>query len=291
MPYGLINDIPVLFIHIPKSAGTSVKRHFNLQMQGHETLGDFIYTMNQGRIYTAANGDQATSEEVFDQWLAEIEHSFRALREKSKREKVHPIKNVFKFSFVRNPWDRASSIYHYHKKDFGGLGQFEKFVTSMNTRTGPIYSPDSTTDLSLTQTQYLSVGSNCLPLRTYDIEPENFLGERGIHPTPGPGNTSQLFMDYIGRFETLHEDVGNICRILEDVSRSSTPHPSTFTHHERKSENVKQSYKEAYESFHSIYTVFKYYIDDVKNFNYTFSGEPDCDVTQQCFERYNRLAS
>ena len=34
----------------------------------------------------------------------------------------------------------------------------------------------------------------------------------------------------------------------------------------------------------SIYAVFDYYYDDVVNFNYTFSGAPYCEITQECFK-------
>ena len=38
MPYDIVGNVPVIFVHIPKNAGTSVKEYFNIEKSCHKTL-------------------------------------------------------------------------------------------------------------------------------------------------------------------------------------------------------------------------------------------------------------
>jgi len=281
MPYSVINDIPILFIHIPKVAGTSIKKYFQLSEQGHETLQDFLYNMNNGWIYTCANEEDSNDEEIYKSYRHNLTQSFNRLRDKSLSQKTHPFNNIFKFSFVRNPWDRVTSIYHYHKNDFDGLGTFSDFLKSIKNLTGPIFTPDSTTILRLTQTQYLSLGD-----KWAQVTDESLYKSWGMHPSDDCGT---LHMNYIGHFETIDKDINNICLLLNKITDSNTPwiaEQNFSDYRERVSANSDQRYTKMYANFDEIYTIFEYYYDDIVNFNYTFTGYPNCEIAKECFKKY-----
>tara|TARA_Y100000296_G_C5122528_1_gene231159 strand:+ start:168 stop:1019 length:852 start_codon:yes stop_codon:yes gene_type:complete len=281
MPYSVINNIPILFIHIPKVAGTSIKKYFHLSDQGHETVQDFLYNMNKGWIYTCANEEDSNDEEIYKDYRKNLNQSFQRLRDKSLSQKTHPFNNIFKFSFVRNPWDRATSIYHYHKNDFGGLGVFSDFLKNIKSLTGPIFAPDSSTILRLTQTQYLSLGDEC-----EQVTDESLYKSWGMHPID---DSSTIHMNYIGHFETINNDINNICLLLNKIADSQTPwiaEQNFSDYRERVSVNSSKRYTKMYDNFDEIYTIFNYYYNDIVNFNYTFTGYPNCEITKECFRKY-----
>lgn len=281
MPYSVLNNIPILFIHIPKVAGTSIKKYFHLSDQGHETVQDFLYNMNQGWIYTCANEEDSNDEDTYKSYLQNLDQSFERLRDTSLFQKTHPLNNIFKFSFVRNPWDRIASIYHYHKNNFGGLGTFSDFLKSIKSLTGPIFTPDSSTILRLTQTQYLSLGEEC-----EQVTDESLYKSWGMHPID---DSSTIHMNYIGYFETINNDINNICLLLNKIADPQTPwiaEQNFSDYRERVSANSNKRYTKMYANFDEIYAIFEYYYDDIVNFNYTFTGYPNCEITKECFRKY-----
>jgi len=285
MPYDCINGIPIMFIHIPKNGGSSIKRYFQMQESCHRSAQDFLYNMNKGIVPIALNEEYCSDEnfEKYILWKERLENVF----EEAEKKQEHLFPKAFKFSFVRNPWDRLASIYHYHKNDFGGLGAFEFFIGNLRNLQGPIFSSESQTILKLTQTQYISVGGKIK--RMYD----NSFDLLNIRYASGDDMINA--MNYIGRFETMQKDVKNICQILDNGYNGGDRHwmnnRGDFTYHERKSDNSKQSYVKMYKEFDSIYAVFDYYCDDIKNFGYTFSGYPNCEITKECFGRREGNAS
>ena len=76
----MINDnLKLIFVHIPKTGGTSIKKSLGIT---NRSLG----------YHKRAND---IKKEIPDKW-----------------------KNYFKFSVVRNPYDRVYSIYSYYKMGF-----------------------------------------------------------------------------------------------------------------------------------------------------------------------------
>jgi hypothetical protein len=152
-----------LFVHIFKTAGTSIT----------DSLARFCYrpdstrpsnwmaffSTNWTKIHRKPIKKHATATEIRDSLDREIFNS------------------VFKFTFVRNPWDWQVSLYHYileNPENHGyeetmKMGSFRNFVFSREK-------------LSFTQT-------SCL------------VDESG-----------NLLVDFVGKFENLDQDFQSICR-------------------------------------------------------------------------------
>ncbi|WP_170559077.1 sulfotransferase family 2 domain-containing protein [Ruegeria atlantica] len=141
-------------------------------------------------------------------------------------------KNYFKFSFVRNPWDRLVSAYHYiiaRRKELelvANHSTFESFLHSF------VEEPS----------QYLSI--------PYFTPQSDFLiNEDGEMP-----------IDFLGRFETFEKDLSIVLREVGSKRR--------FFKHRKKSR--RQDYREYY-STESSKAVGAIYISDIQNFGYDFN--------------------
>ena len=84
------NKIPLLFVHIPKTGGGTIKNYF-----GYTDTPDH------------------TGEKTGHQKLAEIKKNFYA---KNNLYKSIPFKNYFKFATFRNPWERILSEFNYRTR-------------------------------------------------------------------------------------------------------------------------------------------------------------------------------
>ncbi|MBE9537824.1 MAG: sulfotransferase family 2 domain-containing protein [Proteobacteria bacterium] len=146
--------------------------------------------------------------------------------------------NYFKFTFVRNPWDRAVSAYTYLRKGGSPASNedqhWAKFVNSFK----------SFDDFVCRWMSDENINRNALftPQRTFlkDI-------------------FGQVTMDYIGRFESLEQDFNSIAEKL-GIS-AQLPH-------------LNQSRVESYQSFYSAESqaiIERLYADDIAEFSYVFN--------------------
>tara|TARA_B100000900_G_C20462536_1_gene667893 strand:- start:127 stop:849 length:723 start_codon:yes stop_codon:yes gene_type:complete len=144
----------------------------------------------------------------------------------------------FKFTFVRNPWDKLFSCYRYLK--MGGHSNYH--MQWKNT-----------------------------VLDTYDdfnSFVEGWLNEKNIHTFSHflpqswflTDYKNNILTDYIGRFENLEHDYKEICSVLNT---------NTELEHFNKSDKVKKNYYEYYND-KSIDIVYKLYKKDIKLFKYDF---------------------
>lgn len=94
----------IIFIHIPRTGGTSVRELFDFPLWGHQCFASSL-----------------------------------------KEQLGHKYNEYFKFTIVRNPWDRMVSYYHFLKDDPigtkysypGGLADDESFKSWIMRRFGP----------------------------------------------------------------------------------------------------------------------------------------------------------
>lgn len=181
-------DKKIIFIHITKSAGGSVQRAFRIN--GFEF--DFAEEHR-----TAQQHLEILGKNVFDE--------------------------CFKFSFVRNPWDRMVSIYFYY------------YIYNRSLDFCPTVHVASNTDLG-------SMFSSTLPI--WDLSFKKWLkafcldteGNQSGHPVRGAARKTSsnlnvkkfhfnqlnwlvssnatdngLLVDYIGRVENIQSDMGYVC--------------------------------------------------------------------------------
>lgn len=143
-------------------------------------------------------------------------------------------KNYFKFTFVRNPWDKMVSQYFYIKKNCR-----EKYV--------PLSFKD-----------FILAFDHC--------GESEYIQKKGVRITYNPiqlpwimDNLGYPLVDFIGRFETLQKDFDKICEKLK-IQKHILPHENK-SDHKHYSKYYDQETKEI------IARKFK---RDIEYFNYDF---------------------
>lgn len=208
--------VRAVFLHIPKTAGQSVRRvlskhRFVLSDTKQKWLGwegDYTHerwaTEGYSRVLRAELGDA-----VWDR--------------------------SFKFSFVRNPWDRAVSAWRYLDRP-GDLAlglSFPEFLELVRTIT-PQYAPED--------------------------RPRNKFSWHVAPQAPQLLDASgKLLADFVGRTENLQTDFDEVCRRLE-VPKTELPRVNT---------TERSAYQDYYDD-DSKQAVADLYALDIETFGYTF---------------------
>lgn len=156
-----------LFVHVPRTAGVSVTASLTPYAHRPEENG-FNRTLDRFGLHTNLYFGPHTW-----RWFR-IHHSAEVIR---RHLPLDLYNRLFKFAFVRNPWDRAVSFYHHcleqprhHRHKIVKKMSFEEFLT-WRVKRRPLLQCDTVAD------------------------------RRG-----------ELLVDYLGRFETIAEDFNEICR-------------------------------------------------------------------------------
>ncbi|MGK7889062.1 MAG: sulfotransferase family 2 domain-containing protein [Leptolyngbyaceae cyanobacterium] len=138
----------------------------------------------------------------------------------------------YTFAFVRNPWDKVVSHYHYRlQTNQTGLGinpiDFKDWVQLTYGEQDPQYYDNPM--MFMPQTSWIT------------------------------DRKGRLLVDYIGRFEHFNKDFDNICQKIGKI-HVTLPHvkPSKRGH-----------YREYYDDL-TMNTVGKWFSQDIENFGYTF---------------------
>jgi len=147
------------------------------------------------------------------------------------------VRNFYKFTFVRNPWDRLLSSYTFLKK--GGYGTKDELWFKQN----------------LHGTTFESFVLNWL-------NKESMYEKIHFHPQLSfiTNKQNKIVVDYIARFENIAEEYDFI------KDKLGIEHPLL---HLNKTNQKKKNYKDHYtkqmrEKVHFLYS------DDINSFNYTF---------------------
>ena len=138
--------------------------------------------------------------------------------------------NFFKFAFVRNPWDRLLSNYHFRiqimrSKDTAAVS-FRDWVLNSKTKRGH---------------SFLNTGEMYKPQCSYITF-----------------NKTKM-VDFIGRYENLQQDWDFVCDQLQ-IKKQTLPHKNKSSH---------SSYRDYYDE-DTIDLVSEYFQEDIENFDYEF---------------------
>ena len=338
MPYDFIGTRPVIFIHIPKTAGTIVKSYFAIRESCHKTLQDMyedytslgdavdwdtFFTKNPWpSISIEDENSEAVQEAISTSWLASyttdvVNTKLRIMFGFYDNPQIDIYETAYKFAFVRNPWDRFSSIYHhYHSLQPDPYVQeksFSQFVEELHQQRGWFdrSNPEKVHPLAITQVEYL----------TYDPESKNVFnkGRSDGRFVAADSRSNALPLDSIGRVENIEEDIEKICDAIQEfredpyLTIKNVKHPLNYVDFKqladalwrlydvrpdfrafaaasgalmRRSANKDKDFRLMYETKDLIYKVYKYYYEDVTAFDYTFGPENPCEITEECYQRY-----
>lgn len=205
-----------IFIHIPKCAGSSITEfffpnfHFNIFKPDYENLFGWC---PERKIHL----QHATTKQLIETKLI------------SKYE----WDEYFKFTFVRNPWDRAVSDYFWMKKE---LNIDDSFQSYLNKR-GKFNS-------------FLNDNSNI-----------KYRGDHLIPQTDFFYTNGEFKIDFIGRFENFQHDINQV------LTQLNVEKP--FLTHINKSSNLLSHYSYFY-SFKTMKLIGKKYKNDIDYFDYKY---------------------
>lgn len=156
--------------------------------------------------------------------------TFREIENKVPR---HILDNTFKFSFVRNPFDKVVSHFKYRLK----TGQLESqgFNGDFDTWVNQTYGPDED-------------GRLIHPLKMFLTQSEWLKSWNG-----------EININFIGRFESINDDFRKLNAILG--GHSNLPHLN-------KTSGVR--YRSFFNNPRSKDIIFEYFKEDFNRFNYDF---------------------
>ena len=145
--------------------------------------------------------------------------------------------SLFKFAFVRNPWDLQVSSFHHIRRErpqfLGGHEDFEDFLRwKLNPERAYQYHLDTSIEL---QSDYLV----------------------DLH--------GDLVVDFVGRYERLEVDFAEACRRIGIAQRELT--------HKRRAKDRKQDYR-SYYSDETAGLVATHFERDIQLFGYSFDTQP-----------------
>jgi hypothetical protein len=169
------------------------------------------------------------------------------------------VSKYYKWCFVRNPWDRILSAYDFSQELKKQFSTFEEFVNI-------IYKYKE----CYKQKNYRWTRRNPTGIpNLVENSPHIFLFSQTSLLTI----ENEIRMDFIGRFENIHEDWRKICDIMKNTGFNRLIQDSHYIlprHHIR--ENTHYSNK-PYKDFYSDEMkdkVAEIYSNDIENFKYTF---------------------
>ncbi|QNJ96715.1 sulfotransferase family 2 domain-containing protein [Constantimarinum furrinae] len=204
-----------IFIHIPKTAGTSILSFFypNITFKTGKPDYDRLFGWcPERRIHM----QHATSKTLLETGLISQE----------------VWNTYFKFTFVRNPWDKSYSDYIWMQKFAGVKGSFKNYIEK--------------------EKEFKSILT--------DNSNHSYLGDHLMPQSEFFDLDGKYALDYVGRFENFSQDISTIMKKL-DIAQD-------FNKYENKGTR-KSDYSLFYKNSDKRRVDRKYKVD-IENFNYTF---------------------
>ncbi len=207
-----------LFIWIPKAAGNSIWYTLKDNLQDRTCQ----YLQDNPRAFSPSK------------WMTCFAHNGSSALLREKIIDTEYLERSFKFAFVRNPWDRMVSLFHYLREryphELGGIRTFPSFIERVASGDIP--------PVDLYNVKGLSQANSQLDwLRHEDV----------------------FLPDFVGRFETLHEDWCTLCKML-GIPAPPLPHKQKSSH----------SFYRNYYDTKLRELVAKRFAEEIDFFGYTF---------------------
>jgi hypothetical protein len=203
-----------IFVHVPKTAGSSIEY----------ALSDY----SDDKV-TKIPGDNV-----------DIRDKHIYLLTICKRIGYRKCNEFFKFTFVRNPFDRIFSYFRFYKKI--NTRDFIKFGRKLSDNT-----------------IYLSAESKILDFNDWIIKNYNNISQIDIWPYI-VDEKGDVIIDFIGKYENINMDFKKICEILE-INDVALPHINKS--------GSKADYRKFYNSRGRKY-IEKKCEKELEYFNYTY---------------------
>ena len=208
-----------IFIHIPKCAGSSIRDFYfdrpnlNWKIPNYELLYGWC---PKRQIHL----QHATTRQLLETELITQEDW----------------NSYFKFTFVRNPWDRAYSSYLWVMKDRKISGSFKNFILGKGIFKNA-----------------LTEGSDMYNRACHKWKQTDFFSRKGDYE-----------LDFIGRFENLQDDIEHINSVLGIEKK--------FDNHSNKSKNRVNHYSFVYNRQNRD-LISNFYREDIEGLGYTFDNK------------------
>lgn len=174
----IIPDKKLLFIHIPKCAGTFIERNLI------ENTGIFNFKINGKKMRSYPKGDGHVM-------VGEGKHN--CINYYKDNLSFDEFSNLYKFTFIRNPFARLFSLYKYMQSS-----SKNKFVMQNNFK--------EWTNLIFRR---FDNGDDYTHLTGYSIVMKDYISYN---------NNEYNSMDLIGRVENLEEDFAKVC-VIKDLTQ------------------------------------------------------------------------
>ena len=231
----ICREFNCLFVHVPKTAGQSIEQFFMSRL-GCSWERD----ADRERFLLSVNPDRTCG-------TRKLAHLSAAEYVACGHLSPQDFQGLYKFSFVRNPWQRLVSEYLY--RNYFSHRSFGDFVLRRLPRAG-------------WDDQYRHI------MPQYDM----------LHDAGG-----RLLVDFVGRFENLQQDFEIVCEQL-GIGAAQLPHrnPSDKASRRlrrrarnslwRNGENAKRHWTEFYDE-QTLGVVSELYRKDIEAFGYRFPVE------------------
>jgi len=173
-----------LFIHIPRTGGTSIE--------------EFL-------VHNSSPSSELVRDDAIERDLLRFQHIHAGRAKKIFLQRKDNYTEFFNFSFVRNPWERLVSVYYYDHYTNLGLGRKSKknacFADYIKRSVPKNINSKHDKDNLLFGTM-----SKTAPEKAYLRFTDNFwLFD----------DNDNMLMDFVGRFENLQNDFDIVCDKLK----------------------------------------------------------------------------
>jgi hypothetical protein len=230
-----------LFVWVPKTAGSSVYRALGAHGRVRELWDGSHTSFDNSGLVTFGHMDVrelVRSGVVDEAWLA----------------------GAFTFSFVRNPWDRAVSLFHYlqhGERTFEGFVQLlDRELAAQCSLPARVAHRSTLVGRALARARLVDRTARIPPIGAFNVRRLSQANRQVDWITDPRG---EIFVDFVGRYENLATDVAVVCDAL-GIPPQPVPHLNA---------TARRDYREYY-SAATQRIVGRLYAADVDTFGYHF---------------------